>query len=257
MANKLLDEARVERDKMTEPIILFLKTRSLYTQNDGIFTQEFHEGKTWLMYRIASDESTDAEVGKFTFQGQYPIFFSKAELPKPKKERNHPDLGLKEVELNLGIGDKVIGLYRNIIKEICGEGENEFDYGSLSKFDAANVLTLSERIYYIGQKVAQGKINEIGGLPYLEPHAIKSKIVCADIEERVINTAVATAERHLLPNHESMRKFFRGIIDLTVEVELDYITKVGEKNLKDNACPAGFGQVASVSATNARGWGSA
>lgn len=229
MTNKLLDEARVERDQMTEPLVLLLKMRSLYPRNDGIFTQEFYNGKTWIISRLEDDEKEDAKMGKFQFEGQYPIFFQRSELPKAVIKREHPHSGLEEIELSKEIVPKIINLYRDAKNANCREGENKFDYGWLSKLDAFIISMLSERIIYIAQKVAQGKINENENLIYLDPETIKSRIIKPDIEAGVINNGVNLAIAHALPNPESMRPFFRGSIDGTVEIELEYMAKVKEK----------------------------
>jgi chorismate mutase len=250
-----LSELRIKLDQQAEKIISGLKDRSRYTLNKGVFTEPFYDKKSWFEYRLLGEQSLDSEFGRYEFEDQHPVFFSRAQLAKPKTNRLRAAVGLVPADIDMSA--KVVGIYQKLLEKICEQGENPQFYGETVKTDVNNVLALYERIVGLGQKVAEAKVQEYPALFCLDENCIREKLSDSTREEKVIKQAVEIAQRYNLPNSLAMNDFFREIIDLTLDVEVNYVIQAGEKEKRKPRVPAGFGQVASVSATNARGWGSA
>ena len=227
-----LSDLRVRIDQMTEKIVSGLKDRSRYLLNEGVFTEKFYEGKTWFEYRLKREQDLDSEFGRYEFSDQYPLLFEKERLAKPKAERTIAPSDVKAVKI-VDVGDKIIGLYKSMLQELCIKGEDKTTYGETVKCDVNNVLLYSERTTGIGRLVAEAKIKECPSiLDCKSDEEIRSKLVNPKRETEVINNATEIAKRYELDKPELIQKFFRGLIDLTVYVEVKYIE--GVKRLKES-----------------------
>jgi len=237
-----LQDVRVKIDQMSEKIVSGLKDRSRYSLSAGVFSEEAYDGKTWFNSRLLGEQSLDAVFGRYEFEDQHPLLFTREDLPVSRIKRNPPSIGV--VRVGIDVGSKVIGLYKEALKKICPSGEDKNSYGEIAKLDVSNVLALYERICGIGQEVAELKIQENTGIVYLDKETIIEKLRNTKREQEVIDSGIEIAKRYLLPNSETMALFFRNIIDITIGVEVDYVLKVREKRDKEPRVPPGFGQVA-------------
>jgi chorismate mutase len=244
-----LNDLRVRLDQITEQIISGLKDRSRFPFNECVFTEEFSDRLTWFEYRLKKEQDLDSEFGRYQFDDQYPILFSKHQLVKPKKQREIPPSDVKPVPVN--IGDKLIQFYIKMLIDLCKDGEDRSTYGETARCDANNVLLYQERVDGIGRHVAQSKIDQNPGILELETdEEIRNVLVIPWRERRVIRKGVRIARKYelcqpRLPTRlyrlivgsdtdaryvspEFVQKFFRGLIDLTVEAEIEYVKKVRE-----------------------------
>ncbi|MBW2981459.1 hypothetical protein KY343_01135 [Candidatus Woesearchaeota archaeon] len=243
-----LQDLRVRLDQLTEQIISGLKDRSRFPLNKGVFIDEFSDGYSWLEYRLKKEQDMDSEFGRYEFLDQYPIGFRKDQLVKPKMKREIPQLDVKTFPLNMG--EKIMDFYINMVMSLCIDGEDKSLYGETARCDARNILMYQERIDGIGREVAQSKIDNNPGIVGLKTYEeIKDSLIFPRRERKVIRKAVKIARRYELiqprwhirtyrrligssdsnqryVSPEFIEKFFRGLIDLTVEAEIKYIKKV-------------------------------
>ena len=223
-----LQDVRVKIDQMSERIVSGLKDRSRYSLSAGVFSEEAYDGKTWFNSRLLGEQSLDAIFGRYEFEDQHPLLFTKEVLPASKIKRNPPSIGVARVGID--VGNKVIDLYKKALEKICLPGEDKNNYGEIAKLDVSNVLALYERICGIGQEVAELKIQENTGIIYLDKETITEKLRNTVREQEVIDSGIEIARRYLLPNPETMSWFFRNVIDITLlGVEVDYVLRKREK----------------------------
>lgn len=224
-----LNDIRIRLNQQTEKIISGFKDRSRYLLNNGIYTHQFYNGRTWFEHRLFRDQCTDSEFGRYEFDDQRPILFRKEDLTRPVVKRDHPKGDLISVDIQ--IGRKVVDLYRKVLPHICKSGEDVLSYGETAKTDSSNVLSLHERICGLGPFVAESKLQKDPSISFvLDVDELRARLVDLKREEEVIENAVSIAKSYGLPGAEIMRLLFRGIIDLTLEVEIRYILLHGQKH---------------------------
>lgn len=244
-----LKDIRIRLDQQTERIVSGLKDRSRYLLNNGVYSECLPNRRTWFEDRVYMDLCSDALHGRFEFEDQAPFLFLKKDLPKSLVKRNVPKPCLAEVSIN--IGEDVIDLYRKTLFEICMLGENRSDYGAVAKLDASNVACLHERIRGLGPYVAQSKIEKDPSLlEIFNEDFLREQLVYPEREEEVMQKAVEISEKYGLPYPESMRQLFRGVIDLTLNVELAYI-----KEVRQNPDPVGWGRCSKPKRVSGMGFG--
>lgn len=250
-----IEDIRIRLDQQTERIVSGLKDRSRYPLNLGVYSEHFCDGKTWFEYRLFMDQSVDAEFGRFEFDDQHPILFQRPQLPSPKVKRDWQNNGL--IATDIDIGGRIIEFYKKVLPLICPDKrEDRSSYGETVKADSNNILCLYERICGIGQYVAQSKINADSTLLRIQSKdGIRSKLVNREREEIVTARAIEIASRYELPNPEVLKDIFRAIIGITVDVEIDYVEKIAQKNTQESRTPPGFGQTASKFKPSGTGWG--
>jgi hypothetical protein len=220
-----LSDIRIRLDQKAEEIISGLKDRSRYPLNEGVFLEEFKDGKTWFEHRLFLDQCADSEFGRYEFDDQHPLLFSRNELTTIHKKRNPPKSDLLGIDIDMF--QKILEFYKEIVSRICKPGENPSTYGETAKRDVLNILCLYERICGIGPYVAQSKIQKAPSLLEMEDQKeIQEKLTYLKREEEVMTKGEKIAERYELPNPEVGRDIFRKIIDLTLEVEIKYIEEV-------------------------------
>lgn len=223
-----LSDLRIKLNQMTEKIISGLKDRSRYSLNSGAYTEEFSDGLTWFEYRLKREQDIDSEFGRFEFSDQSPVNFSKEQLAKTKKPRQIPKF---EVRIkNIDMSKEIIGIYKEILPKICESGEKKENFGETVKCDVNNVLLLNERINGLGRQVAESKIQENSHiLDCKSDEDIKKLLVHPKREQEVINKAAEISKKYELNNEESIKLFFRKLIDLTVKVQIEYIKLIFSK----------------------------
>lgn len=223
---------RTRIDQMTIMIVNGLKDRSRFLLNTGVFTEEFCNGRTWFEHRLYRDQCVDSEFGRFEFPDQYPILQSRSELDKPKIYRKIPESNIFEV--NIDVKDRIIDLYKHMLPLLCEKGENRSDYGDTSKCDANNIILYNARVSGIGRFVAASKLTEN---PYIvdlsSDEEIKSMLIDRKREDDVIKDALKFEKRLEINKPELVKDFFRKLIDLTVDVQVEYVKKAGHRYLKD------------------------
>lgn len=258
MTIDLLAEARVERNQMTERIVSGIKSRSRYRLNTGVFIDKIIDGKTWVESLLYDYQSAHSRIGRFLFEDQRPFLFTKEQLPSAQINRNPELRGLIPAKIDLD--QAIIDLYRDLLPKICEPGEDQKHYGETAEQDCNNLLTLCERVYMVGRKVAKGKISKDASIIYETPESILEKLTCPKIENEVASEGINIARRHLLPQPEIMDKYLRDIIKLVLKVEVDYVLQF-KKDYEASKAPIGFGQVAKTGSelpfsSSSRGFGS-
>jgi len=253
MENKI-DSLRLKLDQMTERIISGLKDRSRYSVSAGVYNEEFSNSMSWFKYRLFREQSLDSEFGRYEFEDQHPLIFTKDQLAMPKRPRPHSDLGIAMVEVNNG--ESIISLYRETVIKICRVGDDPDNYGEIAKLDVSNVLTLYERICGFAAKVAEYKIEREPRTLHFDPEFLRSYLRDEEREKQVMEYALALARKEQVPNPEVMPIFFRTIIDRTLDLEVDYILKAAEarRNMIPRS-PVGFGQTPKSAEPKRSGWG--
>ncbi|MDD4871363.1 MAG: hypothetical protein PHR77_12460 [Kiritimatiellae bacterium] len=251
----IIDNLRLKLDQMSERIVSGLKDRSRYVISNGVFSEEFSNGMSWFRYRLFREQSLDAEFGRYEFEDQHPLLFSKEQLAMPKRTRPHNDLGIAHVPVDNG--DSILTLYRQTITKICESGEDHDNYGEIAKLDVSNVLTLYERICGFAAKVAEYKIEKEPRTLHFDPDFLRSYLTDTEREKQVISYALKLAQKAQLPHPELMSDFFRTIINRTMDVEVEYILKASEARRNQTPrSPVGFGQTPRSQEQKSSGWGS-
>ncbi|MFH1500977.1 MAG: hypothetical protein ABIE22_03465 [archaeon] len=215
-------DLRIRINQINERIISGLKDRSRYKLNKDIFSEEFSSGMTWFEYRLKKEQDLDSEFGRFEFPDQSPIVFKKEELTSPRKQRIIPETEVKM--LSFDIGKEIIEFYKEILPELCSEGEESESYGEIAKLDVSNILLFSERISGIGKCVAQAKLQKNPGLKDLQDEE-QIKGILADLsrEREVIDEAKRIAEKYELKNPGLVEKIFKKIIELNTKMQVEYV----------------------------------
>jgi chorismate mutase len=222
-----IKDLRVRLDQITEQIISGLKDRSRHPLNILVFTEEFSDGLTWIRYRLKGEQDLDSEFGRYEFDDQYPLSFTKEELAAPKIKRKAPSNHVRQVYID--IGQDIIEFYIGMLPELCKDKqyEDRASYGETTKVDANNLLLYHERINGLGRHVAQSKIDQNPGILELETdEEIRKALVVPEREEEVIGKAIEIARKYDLDRPRFIREFFRGIMDLTIEAEVKYVKQV-------------------------------
>ena len=250
----IIDNLRLKLDQMSERIVSGLKDRSRYVISNGVYSEEFFNGMSWFKYRLFREQSLDSEFGRYEFEDQHPLLFSKEQLAMPKIPRPHAELGIAHVSVDNGLN--ILTLYRETIAKICNAGEDPDNYGEIAKLDVNNVLTLYERISGYAAKVAEYKIEKEPRTLHFDPEFLRSYLTDEEREKQVIVYALKLAHKELLPNPEIMPDFFRTIINMTMDVEVDYILRAAEARRNQiPRSPVGFGQTPRTPDQKTSGWG--
>ncbi len=219
---------RMKLDQINEKLMAGLRTRSKYAINMQPFIEDFAEQKSWFLYRLKKEQDIDAEFGRFLYRDQSPFIFKKSELAASKIPLPVIEFGVPQIKIDMS--HKIIDLYKEMLYEICGPGEDRATYGETVKLDVENILTLNERIVGIGEQVAGYKMQSVPEILTLkDSEKIRAKLVNYDREKEVIEKTIRLAEKDGLANIEQMKDFIQKIIDLTTEVEIQRIIKSNKK----------------------------
>ena len=221
-----INEVRIKLDQLGDHLISLLKHRSCYQHNQGVFSELFADNMTWFMYRLKKEQDIDAEFGRFVYPDQHPLIFRKSDLATPKIPREAPVLdGLHVISIN--ISEKLLAIYQRTLACICTPGEDLDTYGQTVKLDVEILLTLNERISGLGNQVAEYKIKTNPALATTSDKSqIRKFLTVPEREQQVIDQAIATATRLAIRNPEAIGDFMREIIQVTLDVEVEYICAV-------------------------------
>lgn len=226
-----LVELRIKIDQINERIISGLKQRSRYPINQGIYSKDFIKDHTWFLYRLKKEQDIDSQFGRFLYSDQAPMFFKKEELDKPVTARKAPKInGLTHIKIDKS--KKILEAYREIVKKICTNREDENSYGETAKLDVDNILAINERVLGLGEQVAEYKIEsdpEI--LKEKDKSKIRSSLVIPQREQEVLLSAKEIAKKYDLGHEKELCDFIKEIIDITTDAEVEYIIKKKEMSL--------------------------
>jgi hypothetical protein len=216
-----LDELRIKINQLNTSIISGIKDRSRYLLSEGIYTEEFKDGLSWFKYRLKQEQNLDAEFGRFLYPIQRPLVFSREELAKPLVGR---EVSEQDNFFDLDLSEKIVSAYKELIKQICEEGEDKGSYGEITKLDVNNVLTLNERTVAFGEQVALYKIENDSELKKIkDKEKIKEKLVRKDRESEVIEVMKKKAQALEIENFGAIEEFSKKLINITLEAEIEYI----------------------------------
>lgn len=225
-----INELRARLDQLNELIIIGLKNRARFSLNAGTFTEKFSGKESWFFYRLKKEQSIDAEFGRYLYNDQSPIVYSKKQLPKSKVKAPAKIEGIKQEPVD--VSREIIALYKEILLELCEKKEDKSTYGETTKMDVDNILLYTERIVGLGEQVAGYKMQQNPIILKLtKAEDIRKQLVNLEREKEVIDKTVAIAQKYGITNTNAIRKFTQKIIDITTEVEIKRIlSKRKEKN---------------------------
>lgn len=285
MAIDLKNEVRPRLDDKTVDIVHGLNKRSRYQLNNGVYTikrfqidqedlqrhpallPQFKEGMTWFEYRLWQDQSVDARVGRFVYDDQHPLIFSRDQLPKPVLDREPSRKEVVPVDINMGA--KIIRFYMDLLPTICKPGENPDKYGETASEDSSNLRCLYERICGLGPYVAQSKIDQDVSLLYenLSDKLLRDRLRDPEREQRVIDKSIKINLENVaigqiidtnyqpLVTQAIIERVFREIIEITLDVEIVYIKYVQEQKGIDFKLTTGaWGQEPRKLGNGSKGW---
>ncbi|MFA5125817.1 MAG: hypothetical protein WC462_02325 [archaeon] len=217
-----ISELRIKLDQINEQIISGLKTRSKYPLNSNVFTEIFADNKTWFMYRLKKEQDLDSEYGRFLYNDQSPIIYSKKELAKSLVKAPAKKEGIPPVRIDFS--KRIIEAYKKILVDLCEHTEDRATYGETTKQDVENILLYNERIIGVGEQVAGYKMQKNPNLIKLkDPEKIRKELVVVEREKEVINKTLAVAEKYELKNSSSVKKFLTELINITTDAEIQMI----------------------------------
>jgi len=214
-----IKELRIKLDQINEQIIIGLKNRSRYPLNSNTFTEEFAEMKSWFEYRLKKDQDVDAEFGRFLYNDQSPLGYTKEELAKPLIKTPAKSTGIKQVRVEV-LGD-IVSNYREILAALCKHKEDRGTYGATTKLDVENILLYNERIVGLGEQVAGYKMRKNPKLAKITSREeLRKRLVIPKREEEVVNSAVTTAKKYGITQSGAIKKFIKRMINITTKVEM-------------------------------------
>jgi len=220
-----LKELRIKLDQMTERIISRFKDRSRYKLNKKVYKKNAlsirgESGISFFEFAIKGLENYHASLGRYNFPDQHPVF---ASVYSSKTEREIPSSSInKKIEIN--IGEEIIDFYLNSLADFCQKGDNPSTHGETVYCDADIVELLNERIN-LGRHVVKSKVDQNPSVLDVEnKEELKEFLRDHERENMVIKKAAEVAGRYNFPK-EVAEKYFRWIIDKTLEIEIEYLEK--------------------------------
>ncbi|MFA5931573.1 MAG: hypothetical protein WC821_04660 [archaeon] len=217
-----INELRTKLDQINELIIIGLKNRSRFPLNTGTFIEKFSGKESWFLYRLKKEQSIDAEFGRYLYNDQSPIIYSKKQLSKSKVKSPAKVEGIKQEPVD--VSKEIIALYKEMLFELCEHKEDKATYGETTKMDVDNILLYTERIVGLGEQVAGYKMQQNPTILKLtKSEDIRKHLVNLEREKEVIDKTVAIAQKYGITNTNAIRKFTQKIIDITTEVEIKRI----------------------------------
>ncbi len=210
-------------DILSSEILIALKKRSRFPQNPEIYAPGLvrgEEGQSLLQYELRRTEELHAELGRYTYANQEsftevtraPLIILREPPPSPV------------IPFRSGLGGRVMAEYQAWIRRYLPGGSDSNSWGETVTADVAALMSIFERIT-MGKYVAEckfreneEKVRESRG----DEAALRAMIVHPGREAAVIDRARALAERYEFPGQQA-EWFFRWMIGLTVELQVDYL----------------------------------
>ena len=213
-------------------IITKLKDRSRFLLNSPVYVPDAihikgRSGISLLEFALEGIEVFHSSLGRYDYHDQYPVF--SRNLPGSLVERVTPPTPLQEVQIS--ISTDLLGFYQKTLPRLCVHGEDPTSFGETAYVDADILQLMHERINSIGRYVAQVKLDRHGGNLQVDPaDAERLGRMLKDVkrEEEVIEGAKKAAVTHGL-EPELIGDVVRWVIDKTLDVEIQYIQRLGRR----------------------------
>jgi len=210
-------------DILANEIIIGLKKRSRFTANAPVYLPGLvipYPEQTLLHYELSRVEQCHAELGRYSFTSQ--DSFTDVSGVDNVIDRNAPDSPVRAMAS--GVGQRIIEFYNTWINQYCENATNPGTFGETVTADVAVLLSIMERVN-LGKQVAESKYVELtdefkatGG----DRDAMLKLIVRKDREQKVIELSRSLA-RHYELSEASAVSVFEFMIDVTVDIEVDYL----------------------------------
>lgn len=210
-------------DILANEIVIALKKRTRFVSNEAVYKPGLVKSQpatSLLQYELSACEKNHAELGRYTFAAQ--DAFTDVSDIEPIIKRTAPTSVLRAMPS--GVGDRILAFYADWIKAACTPGDDSNTYGETVTTDVLALLAIMERVN-LGKAVAESKFLEIpdkfkatGG----DRDAMLAYIVRSDREKQVLEIAARLAENYDLPVEHTV-SVFRFMIDVTVDIEVDYL----------------------------------
>lgn len=210
-------------DILGNEIIIALKKRSRLPANPQIYAPGLVRGQpdtSLLDYELARVERVHAELGRYTYASQES--FTDVSDVTPVIERAVPPSPIQAMASN--VGPCVIKYYRDWIARGCVSGSDPDSFGETVTADVSALMSILQRVN-LGKYVAEIKFTESPEkfrATEGERDGIVELIVRRDREAEVEALAVRLGEHYDFDPQEA-HKLFRWMIDITVDIEVDYI----------------------------------
>ncbi|MBT4870098.1 MAG: hypothetical protein HON47_00805 [Candidatus Diapherotrites archaeon] len=215
-----LNNLRAKIDQMNDKLLSLISTRMKYSLNEGTFTKELANGKTWFLYRLKKEQNLDSEFGRFLYNDQLPFIFKKEELAKAIVSKVN-DTGVTPIEFDLS--EKIIELYKKLLRGLCEAKEDESTYGESTKLDVEIILTINERTTAIGEHVSAFKLQTEPELKNLSKNEVRQNLIKPKREIEVTNALILKAKKYGIENEKLIKEFSKDLIEITLDSEVHFI----------------------------------
>jgi chorismate mutase len=215
-----LANLRIKIDQMNDKLLSLISTRMKYSLNEETFTKEFFDGKSWFLYRLKKEQDLDSEFGRFLYNDQLPFIFKKEELAKSKLSINNKQ---ELVPVEIDLSEKIIDLYKKLLRGLCETKEDPQTYGETTKLDIEIILTINERTTAIGEHVSAYKLQSEPQLKNLPEEEIRKKLIKKEREVEVTENIITAAKKYGIENEKLMKEFAKDLIKITLDSEVTFI----------------------------------
>lgn len=210
-------------DILANEIVIALKKRTRFVCNDAVYQPGLLKNQpatSLLNYELSACETNHAELGRYTFAAQ--DAYTDVSGIEPIIKRTAPSSVLQAMPS--GVGGRIMEFYRDWVKAACVPGDNSNTYGETVTTDVLALLAIMERVN-LGKAVAESKFLDMpdkfkatGG----DRDAMLAYIVRSDRENQVLEIAAQLADNYDLAVEHTV-SVFRFMIDVTVDIEVDYL----------------------------------
>ncbi|MEM7255843.1 MAG: hypothetical protein AAF404_00485 [Pseudomonadota bacterium] len=210
-------------DILANEIVIGLKKRTRFKVNAAVYRPGLVASNadcSLLDYELNKVEQCHAELGRYDFATQEA--FTRVDNIDNVIKRATPHSPVHKMDS--GVGPRLINFYVDWVNRACPPGDDSNTYGETVTADVSALLAIMERVN-LGKTVAESKLTELpdefiatGG----DREAMLKLIVRKDREAKVIELAHALASHYDLEAAHA-EAVFRFMIDVTVDIEVDYL----------------------------------
>ena len=233
--DSILNGYRNKFDVMTERIVSKLKERSRFPQNRSIYIPDAgpikgREGASFFEYAVEGLEKYHAKLGRFDHEDQTPIMLdNKQEIESvdfyTKVEQEMKQPFLNKVSLDIKVNSDILDFYPKFAVKLGMAGEDKTTFGETAYCDADIVEIVNERIN-LGKFIAESKLKGDALMLWrADEKTLLEKIRNPGREHEIIENVKKLSDRYQL-DKDLAEEFFKWIIDETLKVELDYLSKI-------------------------------
>ena len=223
-----LDEIRPILSKFSTDFITQLQRRSAFKRNPELYVPRFINGsQSYFEYVLHEKEMYYKAIGRFRHDSEFPITdVSQAISVLPNVLRD------KNCEVNCDLSG-LVPCYVSIVPKICPPGENEGREGQIADIDAETIISLGRRVN-AGRYVAEYKYKNSKELRNLlredcpeREDRVRQLVVVPDQECRVLKGVedFVASSKDITLDDKIVGELFRDVIDLTVNLEVEYLLK--------------------------------